>query len=89
MEIFKAILALITSFFQHSTIQATKEVKLSEAETNATIETIRASENAKVVQLQQAAQEDLVELRATQEANRVKQISKSLDEQIDEQLGSD
>lgn len=89
MEIFKAILALITSFFQRSTIQTTKEVKLADAEVSASVETIRANENAKVVQQQQATQEALVELRVKQEVTKVEQSSKSLDEQIDEQLGSD
>ena len=89
MEIIKAILALITSFFQRSTIQTTKEVKLADAETSATIETIRANENATAVQAQQKAGQSVQELAQQQAEERKQANSTPLSKRINDQFGSD
>lgn len=88
MEFIKAIINLITSFFQKSTVETKKEVKLADAESTAVVEQMRASENATAVQQQQKAQEAVEQVYSQQEQARVKEQTKSLDEQLDDQFGS-
>ena len=50
MELVKAILALITSFFQSKTSETVKEVKIADAVETAVVQKIAAAENAVAVQ---------------------------------------
>lgn len=70
MELIKAIIALVTSFFQNKTVTTVKEVKLADAQTAAVVETIRASENAVAVQQNIKTQEALEVLDIKQKKER-------------------
>lgn len=70
MELIKAIIALVTSFFQNKTAATVKEVKLADAQTAAVVETIRASENAVAVQQHIKTQEALEVLDIKQKKER-------------------
>lgn len=89
MEIIKAIINLITSWFQKSTVETKKEVKLADAETKAVIETIRANENAKAVKQQERVQEAIKEVHTKYEEEGRKQQDMSIDDQLDDQFGRD
>lgn len=89
MEFVKLLLNLITSFFQNSTAKTKKEVTLADAESNSVVQTIRATENAKAVEQQIKAQQaaDAAVEKHNKEVKKAEQ--KSLDEQLDDQFGSD
>lgn len=89
MELLKSILTLITSFFQSKTAKSKEEVTLADKTEEATVEKIRASENAKVVQQQQETQKALDDLHVKQTEKKVEESKKPLDEQLDNQFGSD
>lgn len=86
MDFIKAIIALITSFFNRSTAKTVEEVKLADAQTKSTIETIRANENAAAVQQQQKTQEALQDLQQKHEEER--EHAKANPNADDDQFGS-
>lgn len=89
MDLITSIIALITSFFQHSTAKKVEEVKLADKTEQAVVETIRASGNATVLQQQQTTQEALEKVRENQKEERKNQSKKTLDDQLDDAFGSD
>lgn len=89
MDFIKAIINLISSWFQRSTVQTKKEVKLADAETKAVVETIRASENATAVQQQEKVQQAIKQVQAAQTQIKHEQDQQSIDERIDSQFGSE
>ena len=89
MELIKALIALVTSFFQNSTAKKKEEVKLADVTEKAVVENIRATANAEAVQQTQKTQEALEELHVKQKEERIEQTKKSLDDQLDNAFGSD
>lgn len=87
MELIKAIIALITSFFQNSTQKKKQEVKLADAVEVAVVEKIRATENAKAVEQQVVIREALEELNKTHREER--EHAKTDANADDSQFGSD
>lgn len=86
MEIIKAILALITSFFENSTQKKKEELKLADETETAVVQTIRASSNATAVQQQEKISEKLEVLEVLQKAER-KKVKETPDD--DAQFGSE
>lgn len=88
MEIIKSILALISSFFQskkaESVIKA-KEVSITET---AIVETIRATENAVALEQKIKLETELHNLEQQQKVVTETQSKKPINEQLDEQFGS-
>jgi DNA gyrase/topoisomerase IV subunit B len=89
MEIVKAILSFLTSFFQSKTAQTKADVKLADAETTAVVETIAASSNATAVQTNQKASDAVQELVVKQEEVRKAEKKKPIKKRINDQFGSD
>lgn len=89
MELIKALLALITSFFQNSTAKKKEEVSLTDVTEKAVVEEIRASTNARVVQQQQQTNKELDILHTNQQESKRKSDKKTLDEQLDDQFGGE
>lgn len=89
MELIKALLALITSFFNKSTVQTQKEVKLADAQTEAVINEIKATENVKAVQQQEEVQEVLEVVQKRQQEEKHEEAKKPLDVQLDDMFMND
>ena len=89
MEIFKSILALITSFFKSKTAQTTADVKLANAVETSTVETIAATSNATAVQAEQTASIAVQNLAKQQEVERKVVNAQPLSKRVDDQFGSD
>jgi hypothetical protein len=84
MELVKAIIALITSFFNNSTQAKKEDIKLADAVEEVTIEKIRATENAVAIEQTKKTQEALETLKTKQQEENIdaEQDPKAIDDQF-------
>lgn len=86
MELFKAILALITSYFQNSAQAKKEDIKLADAVEEVVVEKIRANENAAAIEQTIKTQEALETLKTKQQEENID--AKQDPSDIDDQFGS-
>jgi len=89
MELLKALLALITSFFQSKTAKSKEEISLADKTEEAVVEKMRATQNAEALAQQQKIDQSLAQLDKKQKEELRIQEQKTLDEQLNDQFGKD
>jgi hypothetical protein len=85
MEYVKLILQFLTSFFQNSTQKKKEEIKLADAVETSVVETIRATENAKVIEQKEKSDNALTEIRKVHKEERKKAAEEPDDEQFEKE----
>ena len=89
MDLIKAIISLLTSFFNNSAVKKKEELSLVEVNEKAVVEEIRATSNAAATEQLTKMNENLAKMKKQYKKKQAEDSKKSLDEQIDDQFSKD